>query len=161
MMKNILDIFEFTSVNEGIEDYTPSMKKLIMTKSFREWFGDWMDGNSDHSLIVDDDGHPRIMYHGSNIKGIDRFDMHDGAIGKGAYFTSCFSEACDYVRDKFGVLNLSEDDEGYMSEDDCFEYIGWYFLNIRDENRIFISKYGNGEICAMAADNYEIMKIDL
>lgn len=160
-MRNILGISEFLAMNESLADYTPALKSLIHTEKFKDWFGDWSDRNSDHSLIVDDDGYPLIMYHGSNVKGIEKFDMHDGAIGHGAYFTSSFSEACDYVRDKFGVAGLDDGDERYMSEDDCFEYVGCYFLNVRDENRIFNSKYGYGEICAMVIDNSEIMKVDL
>ena len=52
-----------------------------------------------------------------------------GMAGAGAYFTSAYPVAADYVRRK---LN---DDE--MSEDECGEYITDVFLDIQDERDIF------------------------
>ena len=159
-MKNILDFSDFSSINEDLSEYTPKLISLINTKKFKDWFGDWTSKYGEHSLVVDDDGYPLIMYHGSNVKNINKFEMNDGAMGKGVYFTSSFAEACDYVRDKFGVGDLSEDDEEYMDEDACYEYVGCYFLNVRDEDRICYSKYGWSK-WVLVTDNSEIMKIDL
>ena len=35
----------------------------VRTKAFKDWFGDWADKNSSHSLIVDSNGEPLPVYH--------------------------------------------------------------------------------------------------
>ena len=35
----------------------------VRTKAFKDWFGDWADRNSPHSLIVDSNGEPLPVYH--------------------------------------------------------------------------------------------------
>ena len=35
----------------------------VRTKAFKDWFGDWADRNSSHSLIVDSNGEPLPVYH--------------------------------------------------------------------------------------------------
>lgn len=59
------------------------------TPAFREWFGD--------SKVVDSDGKPLVVYHGT-IKAFNEFNTTDfGALlGKGSYFTASESEASSY-----------------------------------------------------------------
>ena len=58
--------------------------------------------------VVDADGKPLVVYHGSDQRDITEFRMNAGAMGDGAYFTSAFAEACDYVREELGDYDLSE-----------------------------------------------------
>ena len=64
-------------------------------RAFYEWFGD--------SLIVDENGRPLVMYHGSPNKGIQIFDKNrignrdNGFFGKGFYFTPKYYVAEGYA----------------------------------------------------------------
>lgn len=63
--------------------------KMVRTEAFRKWFGE--------SMVVDENGEPLVLYHGSSNK-FDRFDItkvgassgenkDSGFFGKGFYFT--------------------------------------------------------------------------
>lgn len=79
-------------VNMGIADVTQS-------RQFLRWFGDWLNKPNSASKVVNSDGSPKIMYHGSRLENGD-FNIFDyskskrksglglKALGKGNYFTS-------------------------------------------------------------------------
>lgn len=129
----------------------------VRTKAFKEWFGDWENDPENASKVVDENGEPRVMYHGSSWRPLQEeegnavFKMQDGALGKGAYFTSSFPEAADYVRDKLDNWDMSEDeiDEG--------GYVTEVFLNIRDDKQILRDNaYGNDSFIAVATSPTQI-----
>lgn len=45
----------------------------VRTKEFKKWFGDWENNLEKSSKIVDENGEPRVVYHGTNVK-FDKFD---------------------------------------------------------------------------------------
>lgn len=47
---------------------------IVRTKEFKDWFGDWQNDPKNASKVVDENGEPRIVYHGSNQYGFDIFD---------------------------------------------------------------------------------------
>ena len=67
------------------ESYDTQGQADINTPEFKEWFGD--------SKVVDENGKPLVVYHGSPNKGIQIFDKNrignrdNGFFGKGFYFT--------------------------------------------------------------------------
>lgn len=46
----------------------------VRTKEFKDRFGDWQNDPKNSSKVVDENGEPRIVYHGSNQYGFDIFD---------------------------------------------------------------------------------------
>ena len=128
----------------------------VRTSRFKKWFGDWENDAEKASKVVDENGEPLVMYHGSNWKPNNApknegvFKMREGALGKGAYFTSVFAEAADYARAKIGRTELTEDEieEG--------KYVTEAFLNIRDIENIWPSKYGQGGLNAVATEPNQI-----
>lgn len=121
----------------------PPISRLIVSK-----LSDEINRDADKiSKVVDENGEPKVVFHGSDAIRTE-FKMRGGAMGKGAYFTTAFPEAADYVREKLGEPDLSEDEcEGYITE--CF-------LNVRDENNISSSSYGYGEYIVLATDPTQI-----
>ena len=79
-------------VNRKISDVTQSLQ-------FKRWFGDWQNHPERASKVVDADGKPLVMYHGTKAENGD-FTVFDyskavkkgghglKALGKGNYFTS-------------------------------------------------------------------------
>lgn len=46
----------------------------VRTREFKDWFGDWQSDPKNASKVIDENGEPRIVYHGSNQYGFDVFD---------------------------------------------------------------------------------------
>lgn len=47
---------------------SPRLWSTVRTRAFREWFGDWMNDPANASRVVDENGEPMVVYHGSNYK---------------------------------------------------------------------------------------------
>lgn len=63
----------------------------VRTEAFKNWFGDWEHDPENASKVVDENGEPRVVYHGSGAKFntfSHKFAMKNGAVkGRGFYFT--------------------------------------------------------------------------
>ena len=79
-------------VNMNIMDATQS-------KQFKRWFGDWQNHPENASKVVNADGTPKVMYHGTSTengefyvfdysKAVKKGGLGLRALGKGNYFTS-------------------------------------------------------------------------
>ena len=65
----------------------------VRTPSFKEWFGDWEKDPANASKVVDENGEPLVVYHGTNAE-FSAFDKNKrgtntdpGIYGKGFYFS--------------------------------------------------------------------------
>ncbi len=93
-----------SSAHEGIIHHIPekdnrNVSKQTETLQFSRWFGDWQNDPKNASKIVNEDGTPKIMYHGSPAT-FDTFDIkkakYSGLYGRGFYFTESASAAAVY-----------------------------------------------------------------
>jgi len=77
--------------NGQVSNLTPEQYKLVRTKAFKEWFGDWENDPENASKVVDENGEPLVVYHGTKydfniFKMVDKvqsFNVRD----YGSYFT--------------------------------------------------------------------------
>ena len=44
---------------------TPAQQKLVRTPEFKAWFGDWENSPETASKVVDENGEPLVVYHGT------------------------------------------------------------------------------------------------
>ncbi len=125
---------------------TPKQWVDVRTSRFKNWFGDWENDPANASKVVDENGEPMVMYHGSSWKplletdGKAKFKMQEGALGKGAYFAREVAEAASYAKDALGNWYLSDadvDEGGYITE---------VFLNIRNEDQILRDDEYGGDL---------------
>lgn len=72
---------------------TPKQYKLVRTKAFKDWFGDWENNPSEASKVVDENGEPLVCEHKTNFE-FSVFDKNKvgtksdtGYFGKGFYFS--------------------------------------------------------------------------
>lgn len=95
---------------------TPEQWKLVRTPQFKAWFGDWENDPENASKIVDENGEPLVVYHGSRFKG---------NIYK---FKHLKEEKLDWTKDSFGFYFSDDKDyaKGYG------ENIYQCFLNIKN-----------------------------
>ena len=86
----------------------------IKSENFKNWFGDWENNPSKASKVVNEDGTPKIVYHGttSNFTTFDtqRFNTRENSgdyVGEGFFFTDKESTAKKYGSSVMPVyLNL-------------------------------------------------------
>ncbi len=81
------------NVNRKISDVTQS-------RQFIRWFGDWQNKPKRASKVVDKDGKPLVVYHGTSNGGFTVFDAYGGKFGlfgNGLYFTEDKSVAESYT----------------------------------------------------------------
>lgn len=112
----------------------------VRTPSFINWFGDWMNAPENASKVVDENGEPMIMYHGSPNE-FSAFDpsrigetTDSGFYGIGFYFSPKFNIADGYGNTVYPVfLNLRKpfdrailSEPKYDSQSVDAEADGWY-----------------------------------
>lgn len=67
---------------------TPEQYKLVRTPEFKAWFGDWENDPANSSKVVDDNGEPLVVYHGTYVENpfyIFDFDKADLGFHFGTY----------------------------------------------------------------------------
>ena len=85
----------------------------VRTPSFKKWFGDWEGDAENASKVVDSQGEPMVVYHGTRQK-FTAFDNsaigsntgNDGVYGTGHYFTIKKSMAEMYSANKDGAQEV-------------------------------------------------------
>ena len=63
--------------NGKVSNLTERQYAQVRTKAFKEWFGDWKNDPQNASKVIDENGEPLVVYHGSPIVTIDKFDLEN------------------------------------------------------------------------------------
>lgn len=88
--------------NGQLSNLTPEQHAQVRTPEFKKWFGDWENDPANASKAVDENGEPKVMYHGT-AADFDVFDNartgqnDEGLWGKGHYFTTSLENANSYA----------------------------------------------------------------
>lgn len=76
------------SIRDEGSTVKPKLKNVTQSQQFKRWFGDWKNHPESASKVVNADGTPKVVYHGTNVE-FNTFQQENGA-----YF---FSESRDYA----------------------------------------------------------------
>lgn len=115
------------NVNKGIENVTQSQQ-------FKRWFGDWQNDPENASKVVNADGTPKVMYHGTSAE----FNVFDASknkntvLGNGHYF----GENVDAVKNNYAAGKDGRVIEVYLSIKNPFVVRDSQFSSIDDMPRI-------------------------
>ncbi len=60
----------------------------VRTKAFKDWFGDWENNPSEASKVVDENGEPLVVYHGTDTPNITIFDLKKTTSGPAFWFAN-------------------------------------------------------------------------
>jgi len=122
--KSLLEIYENPEIkydeggliapNGKKSNLTPEQYKLVRTPKFKAWFGDWENDPENASKVVDENGEPLVVYHGTKIENFNIFDLDKSKYG--FFFTSSYDLAKTYSSNK--------------------EFIREYFLDIKKPNKL-------------------------
>ena len=63
----------------------------VRTESFKNWFGDWENDPKNSSKVVDKNGEPQVVYHGSPYGAITEFDRRGHSVSGLREFGTYFS----------------------------------------------------------------------
>jgi DNA polymerase III sliding clamp (beta) subunit (PCNA family) len=122
--------------NGAPSNLTPQQYKLVRTPEFKAWFGDWENDPENSSKIVDYNGEPFIVYHGTK----NNFSVFDKNKINSNYKQSIgfhFTHSYDHAKDIYAK------DNGYVKD---------VFLNIRNP-LLLESKFGSGDEAEETIDN--------
>lgn len=111
----------------------------VRTEAFKRWFGDWMNDPENASKVVDENGEPLVVYHGSNAE-FTVFDPSLGGTNYGKYKEDSgfvFTTSDDYDA-SMAAQNAREfenerryaNEEDLLTEEDQKEYS--LFINLRN-----------------------------
>ncbi len=76
------------SIRDAGSTVKPRLNNVTQSQQFKRWFGDWKNHPESASKVVNADGTPKVVYHGTNAE-FNTFQQENGA-----YF---FSESRDYA----------------------------------------------------------------
>lgn len=76
------------SIRDEGSTVKPKLKNVTQSQQFKRWFGDWKNHPESASKVVNADGTPKVVYHGTNAE-FNTFQQENGA-----YF---LSESRDYA----------------------------------------------------------------
>lgn len=77
----------------------------VRTPAFKAWFGDWENDPANASKVVDENGEPRVVWHGG--AAFDSFDLgrsSDGQYGRGIYLADTEAVARFFAEGNGGVV---------------------------------------------------------
>jgi len=79
---------------------TAEQYKLVRTKAFKDWFGDWEKSPETASKVVDENGEPLVVYHGvkNEYSGWNVFNVVNQSQEVGVHFGT-YDQALAIVRD--------------------------------------------------------------
>lgn len=110
---------EFLLAPNGNKSNLPkNLYEYVRTEEFKRWFGDWEKEPESSSKVVDENGEPLVVYHGTPNK-FDKFNITDRVISGynikeyGIYFTNSIITAKEYAS------KPDDNDENYK------EYLDW------------------------------------
>lgn len=94
----------------------------VRTQAFKSWFGDWQNTPANASKVVDDNGEPLVVFHGTSNGKFDVFGKYksEAKTPKGAHF---------FTKSKAIAESYSADENGNMTDS---SYNFGVFLNIRN-----------------------------
>ena len=76
-----MDVISATALMDGTylkapngadTNLTAEQWALVRTKNFKAWFGDWENDPENASKVVDENGEPKVVYHGTNLTVANR-----------------------------------------------------------------------------------------
>ena len=91
--------------NGKLSNLTEKQYAQVRTKAFKRWFGDWENNPENASKVVDENGEPLIVYHGSKDNSFTIFDSTKNNKGqKGFFFTNDSTMASSYGKNPRGFF---------------------------------------------------------
>ena len=76
----------------------------VRTKAFKKWFGDWENDPKNASKVVDENGEPLVVYHGSRSK--DKISVFNSYYEKGTFFSTSKNVGSIYATNENNLYSV-------------------------------------------------------
>jgi len=157
MDKHLKKFNEYLKGNKS--NLTSEQYKIVRTKEFKNWFGDWENNPNNSSKVVDDNGEPLIVYHRTysdfyefdNTKGIRK----QGFVGGNLFY---------FADDKYGYSSYGDREiEVFINlRNPAYDVNkgGKYILDINDGAILKYDRFDEKETVVIATKPNQIKKVD-
>jgi len=108
---------------------TPEQYRLVRTPEFKAWFGDWQNSPETASKVVDENGEPLVVYHGTNNK----FNVFSAISNR--YFFSDNLDVANSYRNKYV---FKEDEELGIDENEYEQFLDIVKINETPIYEVFL-----------------------
>lgn len=137
----------------------------VRTKEFKDWFGDWQNDPEHASKVVDKNGEPLVVYHGSNYKNDKTItgDWSANALLYATYFAPYrnYGNFKHYYQAFLNIKNPVYDDGDLTGEAIHYkEFFDKYIINKGYDGAIGGTKGFNHRIPSNAVEAIEIVVIN-
>ena len=88
---------------------------IVRTSNFINWFGDWINDPENASQVVDENGEPKVMYHGTPSFGYSEFNKEYSDDKRSIFFTDNIEIAKSYSGIDAEVRKLSGEGNAKLS----------------------------------------------
>ena len=89
-----------TAPNGQPTNLTEDQWVATRTQAFKDYFGDWQNDPANASVVLDENGEPLVVYHGSRMAGFDKFGRGEARDSQGIYTTPNRRAAESYATSK-------------------------------------------------------------
>lgn len=72
-LNEIAQTQEYIAPNGKPSNLPPKLWEVVRTDNFKNWFGDWEKDPQNASKVIDENGEPMVVYHGTQNYGFDEF----------------------------------------------------------------------------------------
>lgn len=132
---------ELLAPNGKPSNLTAEQYKLVRTPEFKKWFGDWENDPKNASKVVDENGEPLVVYHGTDsnfyifeINEISKNTGNFGHYGYGFYFSKDLAESKHYGSRIINVfLNIKKPFTATFEEYLKLKELGYEVPDIEDK----------------------------
>ena len=119
--------------NGKSSNLTPEQYKLVRSESFKEWFGDWENSPETSSKVIDENGEPLVVWHGSNM-GFTEFNSISNKFFFSDNINVANSYRSKYVFKEDNEIGINENEFELFKDDVTINTNSIYevFLNLRN-----------------------------
>jgi hypothetical protein len=112
---------------------TPEQWKLVRTPHFKAWFGDWENDPENASKVVDENGEPLVVYHGTENE-FTKFELNSRAhsVKNNLYESGMWFFAPSFDK------SMNAQDRAYYYKKGNAEFMAEYWLGKKDEKGNFV-----------------------
>ena len=100
----------------------------VRTKAFKDWFGDWENDPANASKVVDENGEPKVVYHGSKSK--NKISVFDSYHEKGTFFSTSKNVSSTFSTNENNLYSVFINSKNPLIVDNNGK--DWYNINAED-----------------------------
>ena len=125
-------------VHRFSEKVNMKISENTQSQQFKRWFGDWQNDPANASKVVNEDGTPKVVYHGTNeeftVFDLSKSGKNYGETSEGLFF---------FTNKRSGYQDSASDYAEAAARSGGKAMVGEYYLDIKNPLRLYSDGYYN------------------